>query len=318
MKVTEHIESLTNQRSLSIEIIPPLKGGNIDDIYNTLYPIMEFSPAFVNVTYHGEECEYKELANGFWQRRVLRKRPGTVGICAAIQNKFKVDAVPHLLCGGFTKEQTENLLIDLNYLGIENVVALRGDAPKGELYFRAKEDGHPYASHLVKQIENLNRGIYLDEELENSAQSDFCIGVAGYPEKHSEAANLDSDIEYLKEKVDNGASYIITQLFYDNSKFFAFVDKCRAAGITIPIIPGLKPFATKRQLHIIPQRFHVDLPTDLAVEVTKAASKEAVREVGTEWMIAQSKELFEAGFHLIHYYTMGRTEGLCRLAKTLL
>ena len=318
MTVTEHLAQLNGKPAFSIEILPPLKGANINEIFDSLNPIMEFDPAFINVTYHREEFEYRELDNGLWQKRIIRKRPGTVGICAAIQNKFKVDTVAHVLCGGFTQEETENLLIDLNFLGINNVVALRGDAVKSEIYFNAKKEGHQYASQLVKQINNQNQGIYLDETLENKTKTNFCVGVAGYPEKHFESPNLEADIAYLKEKVDNGASYITTQLFYDNQKFFDFVDKCRKAGITVPIIPGLKPFATKRQLNIIPQRFHVDIPLDLANEVVKADSKEAVREIGTEWMIAQSKELMESGFNLIHYYTMGNNKAVCKLANTLL
>lgn len=318
MNVIEHLNELNGKPSFSIEILPPLKGVNINEIFESLAPVIEYNPAFINVTYHREEFEYRETPSGLWEKRVIRKRPGTVGICAAIQNKFKVDAVPHILCGGFTKEETENLLIDLNFLGIDNVIALRGDAVKSETYFSAKKDGHPYASELVKQITNLNEGIYLDDTLENKTKTNFCVGVAGYPEKHFESPNLDTDIAHLKEKVDNGASYIITQLFYDNAKFFSFVDKCRAAGIDVPIIPGLKPFTTQRQLNIIPQRFHVDIPSDLAIEVLNAQSKEEIREIGADWMINQSRELIDAGFNLIHFYTMGRTDAICKLAKTLL
>lgn len=318
MNVIEHLNELNGKPSFSIEILPPLKGVNINEIFESLAPVIEYNPAFINVTYHREEFEYRETPSGLWEKRVIRKRPGTVGICAAIQNKFKVDAVPHILCGGFTKEETENLLIDLNFLGINNVIALRGDAVKSETYFSAKKDGHPYASELVKQITNLNEGIYLDDTLENKTKTNFCVGVAGYPEKHFESPNLDTDIAHLKEKVDNGASYIITQLFYDNAKFFSFVDKCRAAGIDVPIIPGLKPFTTQRQLNIIPQRFHVDIPSDLAIEVLNAQSKEEIREIGADWMINQSRELIDAGFNLIHFYTMGRTDAICKLAKTLL
>ena len=318
MNVIEHLNELNGKPSFSIEILPPLKGVNINEIFESLAPVIEYNPAFINVTYHREEFEYRETPSGLWEKRVIRKRPGTVGICAAIQNKFKVDAVPHILCGGFTKEETENLLIDLNFLGIDNVIALRGDAVKSETYFSAKKDGHPYASELVKQITNLNEGIYLDDTLENKTKTNFCVGVAGYPEKHFESPNLDTDIAHLKEKMDNGASYIITQLFYDNAKFFSFVDKCRAAGIDVPIIPGLKPFTTQRQLNIIPQRFHVDIPSDLAIEVLNAQSKEEIREIGADWMINQSRELIDAGFNLIHFYTMGRTDAICKLAKTLL
>jgi methylenetetrahydrofolate reductase (NADPH) len=248
MKVTEHIENAQGKTLFSFEILPPLKGQNIQSIFDGIDPLMEFKPPFIDVTYHREEYEYKELGNGLLQRRVVKKRPGTVGICAAIQNKYQVDAVPHILCGGFTKEDTENFLIDLDFLGIHNVVALRGDAVKNEIYFRPEKDGHSYASELVTQIENLNNGIYLDDELLNSACTDFCIGVAGYPEKHMEAPSLDSDLHFLKQKIKNGAQYIITQMFFDNQKFFDFVEKCRKEGITVPIIPGLKPIATKNSL----------------------------------------------------------------------
>ena len=279
---------------------------------------MEIKPTFVDVTYHREEYEYKETKEGLWEKRIIRKRPGTVGICAALQNRFGVDAVPHVLCGGFTKEETENLLIDLHFLGIDNIVALRGDAVKSEIYFKPKKQGHRYANELVRQIDNQNQGIYLDNELLNTTKTNFCIGVAGYPEKHIESPNMDADIQFLKQKIDSGASYIITQLFYDNQKFYDFVEKCRAAGITTPIIPGIKPLSTKRQLNLIPYRFNVDIPIDLANDVIKAKTKEDVIEIGIEWMIEQSKDLYSKGFNLIHFYTMGKTDPICRLAKTIL
>ena len=299
MKVTEHIENAQGKTLFSFEILPPLKGQNIQSIFDGIDPLMEFKPPFIDVTYHREEYEYKELGNGLLQRRVVKKRPGTVGICSAIQNKYQVDAIPHILCGGFTKEDTENFLIDLDFLGIQNVVALRGDAVKNEIYFRPEKDGHNYATELVTQIANLNAGIYLDDELQNSACTDFCIGVAGYPEKHMEAPSLDSDLHFLKQKIKNGAQYIITQMFFDNKKFFEFVEKCRKEGITVPIIPGLKPIATKKQLNMIPHRFKVDLPDDLIMEVVKAKDNDAVKQIGIEWCIAQSKELLQAGIPVL-------------------
>lgn len=317
MKVTEHIENAQGKTLFSFEILPPLKGQNIQSIFDGIDPLMEFKPPFIDVTYHREEYEYKELGNGLLQRRVVKKRPGTVGICAAIQNKYQVDAVPHILCGGFTKEDTENFLIDLDFLGIHNVVALRGDAVKNEIYFRPEKEGHSYASELVTQIVNLNNGVYLDDELQNSACTDFCIGVAGYPEKHMEAPSLDSDIHYLKQKIKNGAQYIVTQLFFDNQKFFEFVDKCRKEGITVPIIPGLKPIATKKHLNTIPHRFSVDLPDDLIMEVVKAKDNAAVKQVGIEWCIAQSKELVKAGIPVLHYYSMGKAENIKAIAKEI-
>lgn len=317
MKVTEHIENAQGKTLFSFEILPPLKGQNIQSIFDGIDPLMEFKPPFIDVTYHREEYEYKELGNGLLQRRVVKKRPGTVGICSAIQNKYQVDAIPHILCGGFTKEDTENFLIDLDFLGIQNVVALRGDAVKNEIYFRPEKDGHNYATELVTQIANLNAGIYLDDELQNSACTDFCIGVAGYPEKHMEAPSLDSDLHFLKQKIKNGAQYIITQMFFDNQKFFDFVSKCRKEGITVPIIPGLKPLATKKQLNTIPHRFKVDLPDELIMEVVKAKDNDAVKQIGIEWCIAQSKELVQAGIPVLHYYSMGKAENIKAIAKEI-
>ena len=278
---------------------------------------MEFNHPFIDVTYHREEYEFKELENGLLQKKVVKKRPGTVGICAGIQNKYEVDAIPHILCGGFTKEDTENLLIDLDFLGIDNVVALRGDAVKSEIYFKPEKEGHAYASELVTQISNLNKGIYLDEDLQNSTKTDFCIGVAGYPEKHMEAPSLDSDIHFVKQKIKNGADYIITQMFFDNKKFFDFVAKCRAAGITVPIIPGLKPIATKKQLNLIPHRFSVELPDDLIMAVVKAKDNDAVKQIGIEWCTQQSKELVAAGIPVLHYYSMGKAENVKAIAKEI-
>jgi methylenetetrahydrofolate reductase (NADPH) len=317
MKVTQHIENAKGKPLFSFEILPPLKGQNIQFIYDGIDPLMEFKPPFIDVTYHREEYEFKELPSGLLQKKIVKKRPGTVGICAGIQNKYSVDAIPHILCGGFTKEDTENLLIDLDFLGIDNVVALRGDALKNETYFKPEKEGNEYASELVTQISNLNNGIYLDEDLKNSAKTNFCIGVAGYPEKHMEAPSLDSDIHFLKEKIKNGAEYIITQMFFDNKKFFDFVDKCRAAGITVPIIPGLKPIATKKQLNLIPHRFSLELPDDLIMAVVKAKDNDHVKQIGIEWCIAQSKELVAAGIPVLHYYSMGKAENIKAIAKEI-
>lgn len=317
MKVTEHIQNANGKPLFSFEILPPLKGQNIQSIFDSIDPLMEFNPPFIDVTYHREEYEFKELENGLLQKKVVKKRPGTVGICAGIQNKYEVDAIPHILCGGFTKEDTENLLIDLDFLGIDNVVALRGDAVKSEIYFKPEKEGHAYALELVTQISNLNNGIYLDEDLQNSTKTDFCIGVAGYPEKHMEAPSMDSDIHFLKQKIKNGADYIITQMFFDNQKFFDFVAKCRAAGITVPIIPGLKPIATKKQLNLIPHRFKVDLPDDLIMAVVKAKDNHQVKQIGIEWCIEQSKGLVKAGIPVLHYYSMGKAENIKAIAKEI-
>jgi methylenetetrahydrofolate reductase (NADPH) len=317
MKVTQHITNAKGKPLFSFEILPPLKGQNIQFIYDGIDPLMEFKPPFIDVTYHREEYEFKELPSGLLQKKIVKKRPGTVGICAGIQNKYSVDAIPHILCGGFTKEDTENLLIDLDFLGIDNVVALRGDALKNETYFKPEKEGNEFASELVTQISNLNNGIYLDEDLKNSAKTNFCIGVAGYPEKHMEAPSLDSDIHFLKEKIRNGAEYIITQMFFDNKKFFDFVDKCRTAGIAVPIIPGLKPIATKKQLNLIPHRFSVEMPDDLIMAVVKAKDNDHVKQIGIEWCIAQSKELVAAGIPVLHYYSMGKAENIKAIAKDI-
>lgn len=317
MKVTQHIQNANGKPLFSFEILPPLKGQNIQSIFDSIDPLMEFNPPFIDVTYHREEYEFKELENGLLQKKIVKKRPGTVGICAGIQNKYNVDAIPHILCGGFTKEDTENLLIDLDFLGIDNVVALRGDAVKSEIYFKPEKEGHAFASELVSQIHNLNNGIYLDADLQNSSSTDFCIGVAGYPEKHMEAPSLDSDVHFLKQKIKNGADYIITQMFFDNQKFFDFVAKCRAAGITVPIIPGLKPIATKKQLNLIPHRFSIELPDALIMEVVKAKDNDAVKQIGIAWCIQQSKELVAAGIPVLHYYSMGKAENVKAIAATV-
>lgn len=314
MKVTDHIQRAKGKTLFSFEILPPLKGQDIQSIFDNIDPLMEFNPPFVDVTYHREEYVYKELDNGLLKKQVVKKRPGTVGICAAIQNKYQVDAIPHILCGGFTREDTENFLIDLDFLGIDNVMALRGDAVKSETYFRSEKEGHKYASELVNQVKELNKGNYLDNELLNNAKTDFCIGVAGYPEKHMEAPSLDSDIYFLKQKIKNGANYIVTQMFFDNDKFFAFVEKCRLEGITVPIIPGLKPIATKKQLNVIPHRFHVDLPDDLIKEIIKCDNNKQVREVGVEWCINQSKELIKKNVPILHYYSMGKSDNIKSIA----
>jgi methylenetetrahydrofolate reductase (NADPH) len=287
------------------------------EIFDNLDPLMEFKPPFIDVTYHREETIYKRLDNGLLQEKVVRKRPGTVGICAAIMNRYHTETVPHVLCGGFSREDTENLLIDLNFLGIENVVALRGDQAKLESYFTPHKEGNAFAIDLVHQIKDLNQGKYLDEELQNTTATNFCIGVAGYPEKHFEAPSLNLDIEYLKAKVEAGADYIVTQLFFDNSKYFAFVDKCRAAGITVPIIPGLKPLSTKRQLSILPQIFHVDIPDELAIQAIKCKDNAQVRQLGIDWCVQQSKELRDAGVPVLHYYSMGKSQNIYEIASAI-
>jgi methylenetetrahydrofolate reductase (NADPH) len=315
MKVIDH---LNNAKStlFSIEILPPLKGQSMQSIFDGIDPLMEFKPAFVDVTYHREEFIYKKNDQGILEKITVRKRPGTVGICAAIMNKYKVDAVPHIICGGFNKEETENALIDLQFLGIDNVLALQGDFIKNaEPGFVAEPGGHAYADDLVKQIVKMNKGKYLHEELKEQSPTDFCIGVAGYPEKHIDAADFDTDIMYLKAKVDAGAEYIVTQMFFDNSKFFKFRDTCLANGITVPIIPGLKILSTKNQVSILPKIFSIDLPEALASEIDKCTDNTHVKELGIEWSIQQSKELMAKGAPCLHYYTMGKSEITKRVAS---
>lgn len=314
MKITDHIKKAKGNTQFTFEILPPVKGHNVQTIFDNIDPLMEFNPPFIDVTYHREEYVYNDLGNGLLQKKVVRKRPGTVGICAALQNKYNVDAVPHILCGGFTKEVTENLLIDLDFLGINNVVALRGDAVKSETYFSANKDGHSYASQLVNQISDLNKGKYL-EDLEISSKTNFCIGVAGYPEKHMEAPSLESDIHFLKEKIKLGADYIVTQMFFDNSKFFEFKEMCEKKGINVPIIPGLKPISTKKQLNILPHRFHCDLPEALIKEIIKCKDNSEVKQVGIEWCIEQSKELKKHGVPFLHYYSMGKALNIKKIAS---
>jgi methylenetetrahydrofolate reductase (NADPH) len=315
MKVTEHIAKAKGKTQFTFEILPPLKGQHINTLFDSIDDLIEFDPPFIDVTYHREEHVYKDSGNGLLELKVIKKRPGTVGICAAIQGKYKVDAVPHILCGGFSKEDTENFLVDLDYLEIENLVALRGDSVKSETYFTPNKDGHNYANELVNQIADLNQGNYLDDELLNSHATNFCIGVAGYPEKHMEAPSLESDLHFLNKKIKAGADYVITQMFYDNQKFFDFVNKARAEGIMVPIIPGLKPLSTLKQLNIIPHRFHVDLPEALIKEVIKCKNNQAVRQVGVEWCIQQSKELMTSKVPFLHYYSMGKSDNIKQIAE---
>lgn len=305
MKVTEHFEKAKGKTLISFEILPPLKGGGMQAIFNTLDSLMEFKPPFVDVTYHREEFLYKKRPSGYYEKTAIRKRPGTVGICAAIMHRYGVDAVPHLICGGFSIEETENALIDLNFLGINNVLALRGDARQFEDRFVPEDNGHHHAIDLVRQIEEMNSGKYLDASITNGEPTDFCIGVAGYPEKHFESPNLTADLQFTKAKVDAGAHYIVTQMFFDNKKYFKFVTDCREAGINVPIVPGLKPITKKSQLNAIPRKFFIDFPDTLVSEIMKAKDDQAVRQIGVEWSIDQSKELKAAGVPCLHYYTMG-------------
>ncbi len=316
MRVIKQLQN-TKKTLFSFEILPPLKGKSIQSIYDGIDPLIEFDPAFVNVTYHREEFIYKKREKGYLEKIAIKKRPGTVGICAAIKNKYNLEAIPHLICGGFTKEETENALIDLNFLGIDNVLALRGDPIKTEPHFVAEPGGNRYAVDLVKQIVELNQGKYIDENIENATPTNFSIGVAGYPEKHFESPNMKADIRRLKEKIDAGAHYVVTQLFYDNAKFFSFVDACRAEGIDVPILPGLKPIESLRHISFLPKFFNIDLPSDLTDELEKCKTNDDVKVVGTEWAIQQSKELVEKGVPCIHYYTMGKSTTVKKIATAV-
>jgi methylenetetrahydrofolate reductase (NADPH) len=304
MKVIDHIKQ-AKDTLFSIEILPPLKGKDINSIFNGIEPLMDFKPAFVDVTYHREEFVLRKRKDGGFDRVYTKKRPGTVAICAALMNKYHVDTVPHLICGGFSKEETEIALIDLNFLGIDNVLALRGDNIKNESNFVPEPDGNKDSIELLKQVVRMNQGLYLDEELENPATTNFCIGVSGYPEKHFEAPNMAKDIEWLKKKVDAGADYIVTQMFFNNQKYFEFVETCKKNGINIPIIPGIKPLTNKKQLTILPKVFHIDLPEDLVNAIENCKDEKAVKQVGVEWAIQQSLELKNAKVPVLHYYTMG-------------
>jgi methylenetetrahydrofolate reductase (NADPH) len=299
MKVIDHINQ-AKDTIISFEVLPPLKGKGIQSLYNHLDPLMELKPSFINVTYHRSEHVFKKNADGSFRKVVIRKRPGTESICAAIMNKYNVDTVPHIICGGFSINETEDALINLNYLGIDNVLLLRGDAAKNETTFEPEQGGHNYTIDLV------NNGVYQEEDLKNTAGTKFCVGVSGYPEKHFEAPNMEVDLNFLKAKVDAGADYIVTQMFFDNSKYFQFVENCRAAGINVPIIPGLKPIFNKKQLTVLPKIFHIDLPTDLSSAIVKCKNDEAVEIVGAEWMLQQSKELKAAKVPALHYYTLGK------------
>ncbi|MFC0773715.1 methylenetetrahydrofolate reductase [NAD(P)H] [Terrimonas alba] len=317
MKVIDHIKG-AKDTLISFEVLPPLKGKGIEALYKHLDPLMEFRPSFINVTYHRSEHVFKKRADGSFEKVIIRKRPGTESICAAIMNKYNVDTVPHLICGGFSINDTEDALINLRYLGIDNVLVLRGDAAKNEATFEPEPDGHRYASDLLKQVVQLNAGIYLEEDLKGTHKTDFCIGVAGYPEKHFEAPNMQTDLNYLKAKVDGGADYIITQMFFDNTKYYEFVKACRDIGITVPIIPGLKPIYSKKQLTVLPKTFHIDLPADLANEIVKCKTDEEVEKIGEEWLLEQSKDLKKNGVPVLHYYTLGRPFMVANVVKKLL
>ena len=318
MKIIDHIKNAGGKTLFSLEVIPPQKGTGIEDLYKNIDPLMQFKPPFIDVTTSREEYIYLDKGNGLVERRLTRMRPGTLGICAAIQHKYQVDTVPHVLCGGYTKEETEYLLVDCMYLGIENVMALRGDAMKDERYFSPNIGGHENAKDLVTQIHNLGRGKFLHEESLFSGPNKFCVGVAGYPEKHIEAPSLAYDLKWLKQKVDAGAEYIVTQMFFDNKKYFEFVNAARKLGIGVPIIPGIKPIASKKHLKMPPQAFKIDLPEALIEEVDKARDQKAVTQIGIEWAVAQCRELIDFGVPVLHFYSMGKSDNIKKIAREIL
>ncbi len=316
MKVTEHLAA-ADKPVFSIEILPPPKGQGIETIYNVIDPLMEFNPPFVDVTYHRQEYVYKKRPDGLMEKTYVRKRPGTIGICAALKERYKVDPVPHLICGGFTKETTEDALVDLSFLGIDNVLVIRGDAVKAEGKFIPEQGGNDYAIDLLGQVLRMNKGIYLDPDLTTVSPSNFCVGVAGYPEKHFEAPNLNSDLKWLKKKVELGADYIVTQMFFDNQKYFEFVKCCREADINIPIIPGIKPITTKRQIDILPSIFHIDIPDDLCKAVESCKDNDQVKQVGVDWAIQQCIELLKFEVPCLHFYIMNRYKSTLAIAKEI-
>ena len=316
MKVIDKIKS-AKKALFTFELLPPLKGHTIQEIYDTIDPLIEYNPAYINITYHQQEVVYKSRPDGLMEKRVIRKRPGTVAIAAAVQNKYKITVVPHMICGGFTKEETEDALIDFHFLGINNLLVLRGDPEKGKRKFIPVEGGHAHSSDLIEQIMNLNKGKYLHEELEDAMPTDFSVGVAGYPEKHIEAPNMDSDLEYLKLKIQKGAEYIVTQMFFDNRKYFDFVNNCREIGIDVPIIPGIKPVSTLNDISLLPQTFSIDLPTELINEIKKCKTNKDVRQVGVEWATMQSNELIKFGVPGIHYYTLDQSDNIKKIVSAV-
>ena len=314
MKVIEAIEKASGPL-FTFEVLPPKKGDNIQSIYDTIDPLIEFEPSFIDVTYHREEIRFDEFSDGTIEKKTIWKRPGTVGISAAIKFKYKISVVPHIICGGFTREETENGLIDLQFLGISNVLAIRGDNLPGDKFFRPTKGGHQYAIDLIKQIMDLNSGKYLEDDLQNNSPTGFSVGVAGYPEKHIESPNMKTDIKFLKEKIDAGADYIVTQMFFDNQSYFNFVQQCRDAGITVPIIPGLKPISTISQLKTLPRTFNISIPEALGNEIEKCKDNREARQVGIEWGIEQSRELMGFGVPALHYFTMGRSDNIRQIVR---
>jgi methylenetetrahydrofolate reductase (NADPH) len=311
------IDALNNASStlFTFELMPPLKGNSFAEIAETVERLTSYHPAYINITHHRAEVMVRERPDGFFEKQIVKKRAGTVSIAAAIKYKYGVEVVPHLVCGGYSRSEVEDMLIDFNFLGIDNILALRGDPVRGEKYFAAEKDGYAHAVDLLRQAVDMNSGRYLDPDLKNVAPTDFCVGVAGYPEKHSEAPNLETDLLYLKEKVEAGAEYVVTQMFFDNQKYFDFVAACRKNGVNVPIIPGLKPLSGAKQLSVLPQTFHIDLPAALVSEVKRCQRPQDVRAVGVAWCTEQCRELKKAGVPALHFYTMGKADNVEEIVK---
>ncbi len=317
MKVTELIAS-HGKTGFSFEVLPPLKGKGIAQLFRNIDILKQFNPLFINITTHRSEMVYKNTPDGLYQKVSERSRPGTVAVAAAIQQKYNIPAVPHIICSGFSKIETEYALIDLNFLGITNILILRGDKAKHESRFIPNENGYSHASELQLQINEFNRGYFIDgTKMDIITGETFSYGVAGYPEKHDESPNLDMDIAYLKQKIDNGAEYVVTQMFFDNSKYYDFVDRCRKAGINVPIIPGLRPITTIGQLNILPKVFHVDMPMQLVSELMKCKDDNDAKEVGVEWCKAQCLDLMAHGVPSIHFYSLNSTRSVERVAASI-
>ncbi len=317
MKVIDIIRT-AEKPFASFELVPPLKGSDVTRLYDSLDPLMAFEPPFINITCHRDEVEYVPNADGTFTRLTLAKRPGTVAIVAAIMRRYpQLEIVPHVICGGASRAKIESELLDLHFLGVRNVMALRGDALPGQRYFTPEPDGFAHSNELVAAIAGLNSGRYLDPTVKSPMPTDFCVGVAAYPEKHYEAANLDADIAWLKQKVDAGAQYVVTQMFFANDSFYRFVDRARSAGITVPIIPGLKPISAQRQVDLLPRAFHIDIPQQLVSLMAKATTPDEAYRAGIEWTIAQSRDLLAHGVPAIHYYTMAKTDNVCQIVKAV-
>jgi len=318
MTMTKVIDILNTAKKpfASFELVPPLKGSDVSRLYDSIDPLMQFHPPFINVTCHRDEVEYVPNASGTYTKMTLAKRPSTVAIVAAIMRRYpELEIVPHVICGGASRSKVESELLDLHFLGIRNIVALRGDAIPGQRHFIAEADGFSHSSELVAMISSLNHGQYLDPTVKNGLSTDFCVGVAAYPEKHFEAANIDTDIMHLKQKVEAGADYIVTQMFFDNEQFFRFVDRVRQAGITVPVVPGLKPISSQRQIDLLPRSFHIDIPQPLVERLSKTRSADDAYQTGIEWAIRQSRDLLRHGAPAIHYYTMAKPDNVCQIVS---